>query len=239
MNESRIDEQPMSGDQREDAMLAAARTFNLVKDLLESLISQVMEKCENGIKNGKGVFSEGQRMILRKAFSESPRITGASLDRLLSRLGGCSRVQVQHWFANRRKIEELRKEEARLAATTWPFYKLNNATSLEVLHDEGNPASRKALKVSGMTEENETCTQSGAVLLTELEENLKEAEKMALDTVTSRPIQLFGASLSLGEAMYCAKKLLEKGWDLGSKAAVLLAFTDQVRFSFLIGFCEA
>ena len=129
MNESRIDEQPMSGDQREDAMLAAARTFNLVKDLLESLISQVMEKCENGIKNGKGVFSEGQRMILRKAFSESPRITGASLDRLLSRLGGCSRVQVQHWFANRRKIEELRKEEARLAATTWPFYKLNNAMS--------------------------------------------------------------------------------------------------------------
>ena len=211
----------------------AGRSVDLVKDALESLIEQVVEKCENANKSNRGraVFSEEHRMRLEQHFSVNRRITGEIKNKLMADLKVSSK-QVENWFRCRRraqdKLEALRAEEARRVAITWPLYKLNNSKPSQV-SDERNLASMQVQEVREVQEVKNVSAYSGKDLLEELEGNVKEVERRALDRVAMRPIPLLAMMLSRQEVKYCMQNLHEKGWDLGSKAAFLLALTDQVR----------
>ena len=118
-----------------------------------------------------------------------------------------SSTQVEKWFGNRRraqdKLEALRAEEARRAAITWPLYKLNSAKQSQVL-DEGKLASMKVEEARGGQGLTNPSAHSGKGLLEELEGNVKEVERRALDMLAIRPIPLLAVTPSQQEVIYFA-----------------------------------
>ena len=176
------------------SMSGAGRTSDLVKDVLESLIGKVVEKCEdpNKSKRGKNAFSEWQRVRLEQVFSKSWYLCRESKDKLAAELGVGSK-QVEKWFETRRraevKAEALRAEEARIASTTWPRYKLHNEKQVQ--------------EVSEVKEEMEAVdAHSGKCLLNKLEENKMKVEMRAVDMVVIRPIPILNATLTQQEVLY-------------------------------------
>ena len=203
MMEGGTDTEPTSDEKSGVSMSDAGRALDLVKDVLESLIGKVVQTCEDRKKSkrGKVAFSEQQRMRLEQAFSESRYLGGGSKDMLAAQLGMGSK-QVEAWFHHRRRAEAkaaaLRAEEARRAATTWPHYKLGNAKQVQ--------------EVSVVKEVKKVSSHSGKGLLKELEENMKEVEMRAMDTVAIRPTPLLSVTLTEQEVMYREYSLFVNCW---------------------------
>lgn len=192
--EGGTDAEPTSVDEPGVSVCGTARMFDLVKDVLESVIGEVIEKCKypNKSKSGKVELSEEQRVRLEQIFSEGRYLRGKTKDELSAELGVGSK-QLVNWFEKRRraeaKAEALRTEKARRVATTWPHYKLNCATLVE--------------EVSEVKEDMKTVVRahSGEGLLKELEENIDEVERRALDMVVTHPMPLLNAMLPQQEVM--------------------------------------
>ena len=180
-------------DEPGGSISGVGRTLDLVKDVLESVIGEIVQKCEDQNKNNRGkvVFSEEQRMRLELVFSESRYLNRESKLKLAAQLG-MDVKQVEKWFHYRRRAEEkavaLRAKEARRIATTWPLYKMSNATKVQ---QEG--CEVKDMKVG---------SSSSKGLVKELEENMKEVERNALDTVAIHPIPLLSRTLTQQEVTY-------------------------------------
>ena len=199
--EGGTDAEPTSDEKSGVSMSDAGRALDFVTDVQESLIGKVVQTCEDRKKRGKVAFSEQQRMRLEQAFSESRYLGGGSKDMLAAQLGMGSK-QVEAWFHHRRRAEAkaaaLRAEEARRAATTWPHYKLGNAKQVQ--------------EVSVVKEVKKVSSHSGKGLLKELEENMKEVEMRAMDTVAIRPTPLLSVTLTEQEVMYREYSLFVNCW---------------------------
>ena len=103
-------------------------TSDLVRDLLNSLLEEVVENCGGRRRKdeAKPAFSEEQRLVLEQAFSENSYSSGETLNSLAARLGVDSR-RIKGWFGHRRRKENkataIKAEAALRATTTWPYYK--------------------------------------------------------------------------------------------------------------------
>ena len=110
-------------------------TSDLVRDLLNSLLEEVVENCGGRRRKdeAKPAFSEEQRLVLEQAFSENSYSSGETLNSLAARLGVDSR-RVMGWFGHRKRKENkatVKEAEVALrASTTWPNYKLSSKKPL-------------------------------------------------------------------------------------------------------------
>ena len=83
------------------------KTNDLVRDLLNSVLDEVVGKCEE--ERGKlGArrmpFSDEQRLVLQQAYSENSYTSGGNLNTLAARLGVDYR-RIRGWFGQRRQME--------------------------------------------------------------------------------------------------------------------------------------
>ena len=163
---------------------------------------------------------------LAEAFAKEEYIVGGKLSRLAEDLG-MSKKQVITWFSSKRLLKR-KKEEAAIG-------KLVDGVEVWPQPDHHLPeevAAADSTKVArGVDLKGEVVSAKENVLVTSLEEDIGQVERKVEEVMASVAVPLLSLPLSHQEMLLCLDRLNSAPWSFGSKAALLLVVTDQVKLT--------
>ena len=179
----------------------------------------------------RSLLTTFQAVGLAEAFAKEEYIVGGKLVRLAEDLG-MSKKQVNAWFCSKRVLKR-KKEETAIrkmveGVAVWPPPDHHPLPGNVAAADSTSDARGGDLKEQGVSAEGNV---SESEFITSLEENIGRVERKVEEVMASIAVPLLSMPLSQQEMLMCLARLNSSPWSFGSKAALLLVFTDQVKLT--------